>query len=129
MIYYKCVTPNLTSIITSHVFECPSQLVVQYKVGEWVYPEQYRTRLMVFGNLNDAKNFQDKINYPSFIYKCEIGNIYKKGIFVSFISRYTIHNIISYSQRAKQHKKYCTDLSSLPKGTVLTDRVKLLEKV
>lgn len=73
--YYKVVNPlTLTSCCTNWHF--PEQFRVKYKVGLWTKPTIAGTRLFVFNDLQDAKDFCAK-NYMTRswdIYECVVKN-------------------------------------------------------
>ncbi|KKM64705.1 hypothetical protein LCGC14_1498710 [marine sediment metagenome] len=81
------------------------------------------SKLFVFRILNDAKFFRDCYAKSNQIYECEIKNKYQ-----SLISA-TITNILTMWKLRYNKKKFSHLARKAPKGTILTDAVKLLRKV
>lgn len=140
-IYYKVVTHDLQSAIINpylerHIshykYNATKDFCVQYKINEWVKPEKPGTKLMVFSNLDDAKEFALFQGIHLLIYKCSVRNPTKHG-FITDLDKlgYIYPTLI---KRIKQKKKI-TDLyqecekNSIPEGTVFCSAVKLLEEV
>lgn len=66
--YYKVVTSDLRSARASN-WSYNRTWAVQYKIDEFVKPEQEGSLLMVFENLNDALEF---CIFGELIYECEV---------------------------------------------------------
>lgn len=116
---YKVVSPTLSSFIISHISGC-GKYHVKYKVGEWVFPNNVNMPLMIFENHKDAKDFKNCESFSGWIYKCEYVKSKKKwGWCLGYID--------DVLNAKKQRKKIY--LRKLPKGTILADKVKLLEMV
>jgi len=127
-IYYKVVRLNLCSALSGYL---PPIFTVKYKIGEWVYPNIPKTKLMVFRNLNQAINFAGIGNH---IYSCAIKNPSNKALFLPYIHIYhhkqnlMIKDWNRLRKKQLQHKKFfCSH--GIPKGTVFVSAVKLLEKI
>lgn len=116
-IYYKVVKPDLRS---ARRYE--DDLVVCYKVGEWVKPKKEYTDLFVFDNLSSAKCFAYK-NGEEYIYECHVLNPRKKGNF----GLQVLKRIIQL-RKAKKKWTHIVDYNA-PRGTVFCSAVKLIKKV
>lgn len=119
MPYYKVVSKDLTSA-THHAFDrC---LAIQYKIGEWVSPLHNYAPLMCFNDLDLAKKFSKDMQ-NRYIFKCEIVKSRKKWGFVYYSNMKTVIEL------RKAKKRFSDLLGGLPPGTVLADKVKLLERI
>lgn len=126
-IYYKVLTQELKSVISRNgPLEdrfITENLIIQYKINEWIKPKIKYTKLMVFDNLDDAKYFTRGTQL--IIYECKIKNPSKNGPFAIFY-----HNLAStvmqYIKIAKNKKKLPKTSTSIPPGTVFCSAVKLI---
>jgi len=139
--YYKVVRTDIDpdtmfSAITSklkyslyHRYEKnKNNLIVQYKLNEWVFPKIVGSKLFVFDNLHDANNFA--WNYYYTVYECEIKNPHKSCPFYKYVLDSPVH-VLTMWKLYKQKKKF-SHLNSVeqpPIGTVVCDAVKLTKKV
>jgi len=125
-VYYKVVKNNLCSAVS---WKLPSRFIVQYKIGEWVYPNIPKTRLMVFKNLNRAQIFS---NSSSIIFTCLVKNPSSKSIFVPLIQCDSVNEFLQkwneLRKKQLQHKKH-VNTQRIPKGTMFVSAVKLLKQV
>ncbi|MCB0448440.1 MAG: hypothetical protein KDD03_13215 [Gelidibacter sp.] len=124
MIYYKVVKNDLTS--AWDWFNAP-EYNIQYKLNTWVEPKIKEAPLMVFRDLKDAELFiyNNALYSPDYkLYKCEIKKSRKKW-------KWTHPGDLDTVLKAKRAKKKLPSAytSFLPNGTVLADKVKLLEEV
>lgn len=133
-VYYKVVNKKLESVVASKwrgwkIGIDWSDFVVKYKIGEWVSPKIDKTDLMVFKKLNQAVNFS--IAYEdSIIYKCNIRNPKKIGIFIENLL--AIPELVKKFVQFKNKKvKYTNQIQTrfIPKGTVFCSAVKLIERI
>lgn len=67
--YYKCVSESIDGLFSL----CASgeNWVVQYKVGEFVKPKVANSKLMVFDDIVEARNFGQWCGH---VYSCEVIN-------------------------------------------------------
>lgn len=132
--FYKVLTSNLESCTMQKSFEdknVPIDFVVQYKVGEWVFPKVPSSKLMVFNKLSNAKYFLDNYRHNGgVIYECEIGRIFQQAMFFRHVySLDFIHTYDKYLKLKKQHRNVSNLFAEPPTGTVFTNKVKLIDKV
>jgi len=145
-IYYKVVSYDLCSILYRYL---PREFIVQYKIGEWIYPKVKNTKLMVFDNLASASRFAP--NYP--IYTCVVKNPTNKAIFIDTKNIFSELNrmwfptaerciplaearfLIKFKsmwkklrKKQQQHKKFFSP-KGIPTDTVFVSAIKLLKKV
>ena len=126
--YYKVVTPTLRSAMTS-MWSSKEELIIEYKVGEWVYPKVLGTYLFVFKTLQNAKDFIHECGISSYyIYKCLGVNEHKilgmcPGIYGD--------RILQAAKLKRQKKKYLHlfDKEVIPNGTVGVEALKLIKEI
>ena len=123
--YYKVLTQDLLSVCVWS----DEQIVVQYRINEWVYPKLPSSCLMVFNHINHAIDFADAFSYRTQIYKCEIIPTKKqKPIFINPFYFYPseIYNELKKALKLKQqHKKFESRHDLTPFGTIFCDAVKI----
>jgi len=132
MAYYKVVKPNLQSAWVDN-----SELITQYKVGEFVNPKYSRCKLLCFNTLLNAKNFRNNWcdnSYP--IYECEVKNPKTKG-FVPYIEYHSFNKLhekyskldnIQLALYLLKNKEKCIEYfcKRLSNGTIFCDAIKLI---
>ena len=127
--YYKVVNNDLSSayIGSNYFFSNQEDLVVFYKINEWVYPRLSGSQLMVFNSYANARNYMLSYNLGNNIFKCEVLKPSKRGIFFQKDIRNSLLNVL----KLKKNKKKYLDLISnqFPDGTVFCEGVKLLNKL
>jgi len=136
--YYKVVTTNLTSAMAAHKY-IPPEFVVQYIKGQFVEPRVPKTKLMVFTDLQAAKDFANNwlpnMFYGHQIWQVEVKNPQKTGIYIYglqwLIDHIDFKSKINYLlKRKNQHKKYINyNPSDIPPGSMFVDAVKLVERL
>jgi hypothetical protein len=127
--YYKVVNSDFSSayVGSDYAYSC-EKLKVYYKIDDWVEPKIKGSKLMVFDSLENAQYFMDHCGWGVYIYKCEVKNPSKKGVFVK--ANYRLAERLFRIIDLKNKKKKFTDLLDEPiKGTIFCDAVKLVEKV
>jgi hypothetical protein len=124
-VYYKIVRDNLTSAI---VWE--SNIVTQYKIGEFISSPIPETPLCVFDDLGKAKDFMEWEStiskFSHRLFTCKIKTKLKSPWIPNYLS---INEIL---EKMKLKKRFlCNNLVRvrLPSGTVCCKQVKLLEEV
>lgn len=144
-IYYKVVRWNLTSAVmnTDNDYIDPyltNDFCINYKINEWVKPKIPGTKLMVFSNLDSAKQFANP--YRSFrslsdiiycIYTCHIKNPSKIGFFTYIYDSpsgirtkyYEYYKLIKNKKRRSSFKNN----ANIPNDTVFCSAVKLLDRI
>lgn len=124
--YYKVVNDDLSSAYVGSLYGTKS-LSVTYKIGEWVEPNIKGTDLMVFSDLESARNFLNDKGWGTKIFTCEVKNPRKRGL---FIENATVSYILRAAKLRLKHKKFLnwTDKPKI-EGTVFCKAIKLLEEV
>ena len=117
--YYKVVTVGLRSIV---IYE--HDLVTQYRVGEFVYPQLEHSKLFVFKDLHAAQTFASI--ELGVVYECEVKNPSKFGFCSIFIR--TSYILKGWKLR-RQKKKFSNLQGRAPDGTVYAGAVKLVKEV
>lgn len=127
--YYKVVNDNMSSAyIGSGCIGNYKELIIYYKIDDWVKPRIKGSKLMVFDSLENAQYFMDHCGWGYYIFKCEVKNPSKKGVFVK--ADYSLAERLLKIINLKNKKKKFTDLLDKPiRGTIFCDAVKLVEKV
>lgn len=126
--YYKVVNIDLSSAYIGSISN-GSKLQVYYKLNDWVEPHIKGSKLMVFDSLKSAEEFMTVYGWGSRIYRCEVKNPSKKGIFIK--GNYQLVNQLLKVLSLRSKKKKFTNLLDTPafEGTIFCDAVKLVEKV
>jgi len=125
--YYKLMTSKLQSI------DCPEEVRLTYKVGEFVTPKY--GKLCCFSNLEDAKYFSGW--YSDYvIYECEIGYKYTNPYIPRIGWYYDCGGIIELFEKIANLRLYnkkfshlCYKAESFPKGSVFTDKIKIIKEI
>lgn len=124
--YYKVVNSNLKSVWVN-----TSDLVTQYKVGEWVTAKIPMLPMAVFSDLISARIFiNDNALWGARIFECEIKNKTKTPWLPS-TTRYPSMYFLKRILRRMQSKHIFMDLVTklLPGGTVTCKKVKLIREI
>ena len=119
--YYKVVSRKKAPLESASV---QGVIKVIYRINKWVSAKLIAKRkgygLFVFDSVRAAKNFVYKCDWYLIIYRCDVRDVHK--MLPSFLSN--------------RHEYFCNDeppipssLLSWPPGTVMVDRVKLIEEV
>jgi hypothetical protein len=132
MLYYKITDIWLRSFLNIHPdiwgdrdFKSWS---VQYKIGEFVTPQQPNSKLYVFKTLEDAKYFVRHFGQERFhIYSCEVKNPSKNILLVWYSNIYDFKRLWNNIKNKKKYKHLVSN--HIPENTVMCDAVKLLEKI
>lgn len=140
-VYYKAVREHsgkLLSALDDHLRYFG--MSVEYKVGEFAYPALEHTKLMVFSDIEEAKEFAH--DYFSNLYECEIVNPQKKAPFIaSVFSGNFKTNLLRLIEIKKKGKKYFgengrdlgladgTDTRPCYNSVVFCDAVKLTKRI
>ena len=109
-----------------------SNLIVEYKINEWVKPNIKETSLMCFDDLESAKDFIDKADiHSAIIFTCKIKQPHKKyKLFASSVRDFNFLNTFTklLSQKKKK-KKIEGNIEFAPPGTTFCKELMLLEEV
>lgn len=137
--YYKVVNEDLQSAIMNPKQGFPwkykQDFCIQYKVNEWVKPNKFGTKIMIFSNYENAFDFKLLCTNPYLkIYTCYVKNPTRHG-FLTEVDRVEE----KYEQLCKliKQKKRVTNFYAVekakkvwvPKGTLFCSAVKLIECV
>lgn len=129
--YYKVVRRTDNNKLISFCNISP----IEYKINEWVYPEVKGSKLFVFGELHYASLYVVSSSIFSSgyeVWKCEINECEEyDGIVSSSGGNIYLFWAKFNSLGAEERLEYLKnrfDKMYVPKSTILTDKVKLLEK-
>jgi len=128
--YYKVVEYNMESaFVGSHLFKlADKKLSVHYKINDWTIPNFPGSKLMVFSDIEYAKNFKYILGWGNHIYTCEVKNPNKKGMFLR--ADLNLPRIFFKTLALKNKKKKFSHLLRDPiEGTIFCDAVKLIERI
>lgn len=109
-----------------------NNLIVEYKINEWVKPNIKETSLMCFDDLESAKAFIDYANiYSGIIFTCKIKQPHKKyKLFESAVRRFNFLDLFTkLLNQKKKKKKIEGNIGSAPPGTTFCKELMLLEEV
>lgn len=126
--YYKWVTNHFTSAFTGNYKK--SQLIVQYGINRWVYPNIKDSQLMCFNDLSCAQAWKTATGFGRLLYECEVKNPQETGLFIypqiSDINYYwsLMNEDVSEEERESIKKAY---YSKPPQGTIFCDAIKLIK--
>jgi len=125
--YYKVLNSDLSSAYISNLYFNTEDIVVKYKINQFVYPNILGSKLMVFSDLSSARLF--RCSWGIKIFKCEILNPSEDGIFVE-TGKGMKEDLLDVLRLKKQKKRFTYLLSrNIPNNTVFCDAVKLIEFV
>lgn len=96
---------------------------VQYKIGELIYPNVPKTKLMAFKSLEDVRNFRNLYWTPKRIFKCYMLNPKISG------PSSTISNVDIVWKKYQQKKEYRYLCVCAPKNTLWCDAIQLIEEI
>ncbi|MHA1343482.1 MAG: hypothetical protein ACTSQG_05820 [Promethearchaeota archaeon] len=130
--YYYSTTSILTDVI--------------YKINEWAYTleenAKYGYYLLAFDTLKNAKFFQanlfNSLNISNRIFKAEYNKIMplKPILYEYGIDSYNVEDILENREKIKRKSKneykliwYESNNSGWPEGTIMVDKIKLIERV
>jgi len=127
---------KVTDHLMRSAYVVGSGLSIKYKLGEWIEPTLENSKLFVFRTLYSAKAFSPKGGER--IFKCEIEGGRKADMALD-----EILSIFAYSNGARSPArkfwKYFSGgksmwgvgfaLMTIPKETILADRIKLIREV
>lgn len=116
----KNIDGRLYSVIS------PLQSRVEYKVGEWVYPNIVNSKLFVFDTIANVNFFLEDKKYHRdiSIYSCEV----KDPVIGQIITSCEDYNIYFF-WGSSHPNPFMGPCFSAPCGTILCSAVKLLEKI
>ncbi|MCB0448434.1 MAG: hypothetical protein KDD03_13185 [Gelidibacter sp.] len=119
---YKVVTYDMMSYIISKELSEDRKFSITYVLNEWVKPKSKYAPLMVFADKTSVENFLTANNSGSgYVYKCEYVQSKRKwGWCFGYINQQI---------SLRKNKKRAVSFGGLPRGTILADAVKLVEKV
>ena len=124
-IYYKVTTPDLYSTYVK------GEMRIHYKIGKWVRPNKKVLEkgygIAVFDSVENAHDLfhclcPSSILWKEKLFECEIGKILPtpyRSIYVPNL----ISDFIKYIEL--DNRTYCL----WPKGTIITDKVRLIREV
>lgn len=123
--YYKVVTVELKSAID---IAKEIGLETQYIIGEWVKPKIKQAPLMVFGELETAREFVsgNSNNGPHRIFECSIKQSKREW---GWVPMWVRPIFLKKIKNKKAWRCYIGDCKSFPSGTIFADEVKLLREV
>ena len=140
-VYYKVVRKVSNKLYSALHIDLKSYgMSVEYKVDNWAYPALDGSKLMVFSDFEEAKNFS--IAWFGDLYECEIINPQRKAPFIDavFLNSFKA-NLLKLIEIKKKGKKYFgesasklglldgTDTKPGYKSVVFCDAIKLTKKV
>lgn len=136
MVYYKVVScrnlkeNNYKDSYMSAMGMYPesvNQIYVEYKIGEWTYPQIKNSKLFVFNNRINAYTYYFSLckdTHPYLLcFECEIGEIFPTPSSIVLYRSFETFNKYWNGNRIND-----IHLFNPPSGTILTDKVKLLQK-
>ena len=125
MSYYKVVTTELKSAID---IAKEIGLETQYIIGEWVKPKIKQAPLMVFGDLETARDFvrSNTNSGPHKLFECSIKPSKKEW---GWIPAYIRSDLLKIIKNKKAWRHFVGDVESLPQGTIFADEVMLIREV
>lgn len=121
--YYKILTRDLTSI--------NGIINISYKEHEWMRPVKGTDGLFAFDNLDDALNFKNKYLH-AVLYTCDVTFPRKIKIILNPAADHDLDedNIMCFWRKRRNKQKIDSSITfHAPKGTVLCDAIKLLQKI
>lgn len=130
LVGYKVVSKNLTSAIVGNT-QTPDpwnsqELAIQYLIDQWIEPKDKNMPIMIFNDLQAARNFVLDQEYACLhslhIYECKYIKSKKKY-------GWCLGRIGCVNELRAKKKKFTHLFSKLPYRTVLADKVMLVKRV
>lgn len=123
----KLVSYNISSCDYVNEKRIAEGSILEYKVGEWVYPKIKNSNLFCFGDLLHAHryiSYGDELEDHTQIFRCEVLNPSSKGYWTG--TSFDMDSLLEYIARGEKE-----DISShsLVEGTVFCDAIRLLEEI